>query len=170
MSDASVTATVRSTGADLRVLARELRRMDDAKVKRLFRERLTAAAGPVVPRVRASVLAIPAAGEKHTGLRARIAACVEARSFEPGPRQVSVAVEVNAHRMPDREKGLPLYMEGTGIGRHDRWRHPVYGHSERPWVQQPPHPYFWAPARTFGPAAGQAMARALDNITRQLGG
>src|SRR5258708_4520051 len=170
MSDASVTVGVRSTGADLRAIAGELRKMDDATVRRLFRERLEAAAKPIVPRGKASVLAIPATGEKHSGLRGRIAACVEVASREPGPRQVSVAVEVNAHRMPDREKGLPLYMEGVGIGRHDRWRHPVYGHSERPWVQQRSHPYFYGPASAFGPAAGRAMQAALEDITRQLGG
>ncbi len=170
MSDASVTVGVRSTGADLRAIADQLRAMDDATVKRLFRRKLEDAAKPIVPRVRASVMAIPATGEKHTGLRARIAACVEVASRDSAPRQVSVALQVNPHKMPDREKGLPLYMEGVAFGRHDRWRHPVYGHSERPWVQQRSHPYFYGPASAFGPAAGRAMQAALEDITRQLGG
>src|SRR6266487_2513838 len=172
MAQASVRVDARSRGADLRTVARELRRMDDRKVKDLFRRKLEDAARPFVPRVRASVMAIPVKPEgKQTGLRARIAACAEVASWEPpAGRQVSVAVQMNPRRMPMGERGLPLYMEGVAEGRHDRWRHPVYGHSENPWVQQPAHPYFWQAARPYGLAAGEAMRRALDDITRQLNG
>ena len=91
--------------------------MDDAAVKRIFKRRLEDAARPFVPLVRASALAIPAKpGGRQTGLRARIAACAKTASWESGPRQVSVAVEIQPQRMPDREKGLPLYMEGVPEG------------------------------------------------------
>lgn len=157
--------------AQLRVIARELRAMDDAKVKALFRRNLEAAARPFVPRVAASALAIPAAGRKHTGLRGRIAACARTASWEPGPRQVSVAVEIDPRRMPDHEKGLPLYMEGVADkARHNRWRHPVYGRSKDSWVTQDAHPYFYPAARPFGRAAGDALGKALDEITRDLSG
>jgi hypothetical protein len=170
MPQASVRMGVGSQGASLQTIARELRRMDDAKVKGIFKKRLEDAARPFVPAVRASALAIPTTGKKHTGLRARIAACAETTSWDSGPREVSVAVEIQPQHMPDREKGLPLYMEGVAEGRHDRWRHPVFGRHKEPWVQQPPHPYFFQAARGFGPAAGEAMRRALDDITRQLNG
>ena len=171
MARAQVRMDVGSRGADLRTIARELRRMDDAKVTGIFKRRLTAAAGPFVPRVRSSALAIPTTGDRHTGLRARIAACAEVASWNSGPREVSVAVEIQPHRMPPREKGLPLYMQGIADkGRHDRWRHPVFGRSKDPWVQQPPHPYFFQAAGGFGLAAGEAMRRALDDITSQING
>jgi hypothetical protein len=172
MPDVTVRTSVHTRGnADLRVIARELRAMNDRKVKDLFKGRLTGAARPFVPRVRAAVLAIPATGEKHTGLRARIAACAEVASWESGGRSVNVAVEMNPKRMPPRELGLPLYMEGVADkGRHNRWRHPVYGRSKDPWVTQPSHPYFYGAARPFGPAARDALGKALDDITRQLNG
>jgi hypothetical protein len=128
--------------------------------------------------VRASVLAIPTTGEKHTGLRARIALCAEQASWEPTspPRSVAVAVEMNPKHMPPGELGLPLYMEGVytpasrGKINHARWRHPVYGRSEDPWVQQPSHPYFYAPASGFGRAGGEALKASLEDITRQING
>lgn len=170
MAQASLRVNVRKTGADLRAISRELHEMTDMKVKELFRSRLKDAAKPFVPRVRASVMAIPTKVDgEQTGLRARIAACAEVASWDPAPRQVSVAVQINPHRMPDRERGLPLYMEGAAEGRHDRWRHPVYGNQDV-WVQQPAHPYFFQAAGGFGRAAGEAMKSALEDITRQIGG
>lgn len=171
MPDASLRMDMRSRGSDLRVIARELRDMNNRKVKALFRRKLEDAAGPFVPRVRASVLAIPVKADgKHTGLRERIAACAEVASWEkPGGRQVSVAVEINPKRMPERELGLPLYMEGVTEGRHNRWMHPVYGNREV-WRGQPPHPYFYQAASGFGRAAGDALNAALEDITRQVNG
>jgi hypothetical protein len=173
MADASVRMNVGSQGASLRTISRELRAMDDAKVTGIFKKRLTDAAGPFVPAVRASALAIPVKVDgRHTGLRARIAACAAVASWQDAPREVAVAVEIQPQHMPDREKSLPLLMQGVGVGRRgdSRWRHPVFGRNKDPWVQQPPHPYFFQAAGGFGRAAGAAMQRALDDITRQING
>jgi hypothetical protein len=173
MARASVHVTLAEQGANLRVIARELRRMDDRQINDLFKRRLTDAARPFVPRVQAAALAIPVKAEgRHTGLRARIAACAEVASWEPRApaRGVSVAVQIQPKRMPNREKGLPLYMEGVPEGRHDRWRHPVFGRSKDPWEQQPPHPYFYRAAAGYGRASGAAMQRALDDITHKING
>jgi hypothetical protein len=174
MPDATVRTSVHTRGnVDLRAISRNLREMDDRKVKDLFRQHLEPAARRFVPPVRAAVLAIPTTGEKHTGLRARIAACAEVASWEPRgtTREVNVAVEMNPKRMPPGELGLPLYMEGVvDKGRHNRWRHPVYGRWLPNQPNQPSHPYFYRAARGFGPAARDALGRALDDITRQLNG
>jgi hypothetical protein len=146
--------------------------MDDAAVKRIFKKRLEDAARPFVPAVRASALAIPVKVDgRHTGLRGRIAACAQVASWESGARQVNVAVEIQPKHMPDHEKGLPLYMEGVvDVGRHERWRHPVFGRRTDPWEQQPPKPYFFRAARGYGRASEAAMRSALDDITHQLNG
>jgi hypothetical protein len=165
MPDASLRVDTRAQGADLRAIARELRAMDDRKVKDLFKRKLEPAAARFVPRVRASVMAIPVKADgKQTGLRARIADCVQVASWEPGTRQVSVAVEIDPKRMPAREMSLPLMMEGA-----KRWRHPVYGNRDN-WAQQPPHPYFYQAASGFGRAGGDAIRAALEDITRQING
>jgi hypothetical protein len=168
MPDAMVRLDTTSRGASLRAVARQLRDMDDTKLKRMFKDRLVEAARPFVPAVRASAMAIPAHGPATTGLRSRIAACATVGAWDSGARQVSVAVEIEPGRMPSGEKGLPLYMEGVGTGRHDRWRHPVFGRREDHWVQQPSHPYFYQAASGFGRAAGEAMRAAVEDITRQL--
>lgn len=174
MADASLRLDTRATGADLRTIARELAKMNDRKVKDLLKRRIEDAAKPFVPRVRASVMAIPTKMDgPQTGLRGRIADCVQVASWEPkgSKRQVSVAVEVYPEKMPEHEKGLPLYMEGVADkARHNRWRHPVFGRREDPWVQQPSHPYFYQAASGFGRAAGDAIKAALEDITHQLNG
>lgn len=169
MPDATLRLDTRTTGADLRAVARELRNMNDRKVKDLLKRHIEEAAKPYVPRVRASVMAIPTTGTKTTGLRARIADCVQVASWEPGGRQVAVAVEIQPGKMPEHEKGLPLYMEGTPEGRHNRWRHPVYGNRDN-WADQASHPYFYQAASGFGRAAGDAIKAALDDITHQING
>lgn len=157
-------------GASLRTIGRELRDMDARKVTGLFKDALQRAAPPFVAAVRASALAIPTTGEKHTGLRARIAGCAETATWGAA-RTVNVAVEINPKRMPSGELGLPLYMEGViDKARHNRWRHPVYGRSEDPWVQQPSHPFFYQAASGFGRAGGEALKGVLEDVTRKLSG
>jgi hypothetical protein len=163
---------LRPRGASLQTIGRELRAMDDRKVKRLFRDALEGAAPPFVRAVRASALAIPVTGEKQTGLRARIAACAETATWEQG-RGVNVAVQINPKRMPPGEMGLPLYMEGVADRRrHNRWRHPVYQTPRNPdtWVTQLPHPFFYPAASGFGRAGGEALKGALEDITRKING
>ena len=172
MAQARVRMNLGHSGANLSTIGRELRDMTDAKVTGLFRKRLEDAAAPFVPLVRASALAIPTTGEKHTGLRARIAGCAEVASWEAG-RAAHVAVEINPARMPAGEMGLPLYMEGVvGPGRinHARWRHPVYGRWLPNQPNQPSHPYFHRAADGFGPAARNALEKALGDITGQISG
>jgi hypothetical protein len=163
-------------GASLRTIARELRGMDSRKVTGIFKHALEGAARPYPARVRASVLAIPVKeGGKHTGLRARIAGCVELSSGTDA-KSAYASVWVNPFRMLPDYVTLPLYMEGVTSERtryrHDysRWRHPVFGHSERPWKQQAAHPYFDKPVQPLGRAAGEALKASLEDITRQING
>ncbi len=173
MPRADIRVGLGARGASLRTIARELRGMDDAHVRALFRRRMEDAAKPFPAAVRASVLAIPTTGKKHTGLRARIAACAQTASWESAvTRSASVAVEMNPKRMPPGELGLPLYMEGVAGGRinHARWRHPVYGKWLAGQPNQPSHPYFDKPVQPFGRAAGEALKAALEDITKQING
>jgi len=172
MARAEIRMGLSSRGASLSVTARDLRKMDGRKVKEIFRRRLEDAARPYPMRVRASALAIPTKpGGKHTGLRARIAGCVSLSSGMDA-NAAYVSVWVDPRRMLPDYRTLPLYMQGVKLGsrggNYSRWRHPVYGHRDRPWVQQPAHPYFYQAAEPLGRAAGPALEAALEDITRQL--
>jgi hypothetical protein len=171
MADASVRGIVTSRGASLITISRELAGMDTGKVTGIFRRRLEEAARPYPARVRASALAIPVKGPRHTGLRARIALCAETSSLVDG-NKVYERVWINPERMRPDYMTLPLYMEGvagTGRRRYDRWRHPVFGNRDV-WAQQAAHPYFYQAAAPFGAAAEVALRVALDDITRQISG
>jgi hypothetical protein len=175
MARASVRVGLSSRGASIGVTARRLRDMDSRKVKEIFRRALEDAARPYPMRVRASVLAIPVKPEgEHTGLRARIAQCVEL-STGTDTKSAYVSVWMNPFKMLPDYVTLPLYMQGeTGARtryRHDysRWRHPVYGNREV-WVSQSSRPYFYQAVEPLGRAAGEALKGALEDITRQLNG
>jgi hypothetical protein len=175
MAHADIRVNLGSRGASLRAIARDMRAMDGRRVKGIFRHALEDAAQPYPARVRASVLAIPAAGKKHTGLRARIAECVEL-STGTDATSAYASVWVNPFRMLPDYVTLPLYMEGVTWEktryRHDysRWRHPVFGRSKDPWKQQPAHPYFYQAATPLGRDAAEALKAALEDITRQISG
>src|SRR6266702_6057541 len=173
MPRADIRVDLGSRGASLRVIARELRDMDGRKVKGIFRHALEDAARPYPGRVRASVLAIPVKeGGGHTGLRARIAGCVELSSGTDA-KGAYASVWVNPFRMLPGYVALPLYMEGVKESsrnhNYSRWRHPVYGNREV-WRSQDSHPYFYQATTPLGRAAGEALKAALEDITRQING
>jgi len=162
-------------GAGLDVAARRLRNMDGRTVKGIFKDHLEAAARPYPFRARASVLAIPVKPEgKHTGLRARIAGCMELSSGTDADSAYA-SVWVNPLRMLPDYTTLPLYMEGVAGTRgrdYRRWRHPVYGptlHNPQPtWVQQDSHPYFYQAMTGLDRAAAEELKSALEDVTRKL--
>jgi len=176
MARAQIKVGLSSRGASLAATSRDLRRMDGRQVKDIFRRHLEDAARPYPMRVRASALAIPVKENgKHTGLRARIAGCVSLSSGTDA-KAAYVSVWINPFNMLPDYVTLPLYMQGVRerAGRdnrgYTRWRHPVYGHRERPWVQQPAHPYFYQAAEPLGRDAAPALEAALEDITRKLNG
>ena len=174
MPRADIRVDLGSRGASLRVIARELRGMDGGKVKGIFRDALEGAARPYPMRVRASVLAIPVKeGGKHTGLRARIAGCVEL-STGTDAKSAYASVWVNPFKMLPDYVTLPLYMEGVKESsrnhNYSRWRHPVFGKWLPGQPNQPSHPYFYQAARPLGRDAGEALKAALEDITRQING
>jgi len=150
-------------GTELRVIAKELRAMDQRKVLAQFRRELRAAAAPMVPAARAAALAIPAKGPKSTGLRKALAKSVKLSVRTAGPL-AGVAVMADGRKMPSGEGRLPAYMEGEL-----RWRHPVYG-NRNAWVTQPPRPWFYRAVRPLGIAARVAVNRALNRIGDDITG
>jgi hypothetical protein len=137
-------------------------------VSRIFLRKLKKSASPYPRYVRARVLAIPAEGEKHTGLRAVIAQCVTVSSGQESSG-AWVSVWMDPAKMRPEYLTLPLYMEGVAP-KYLRWRHPVFGHRERPWAQQEPHPYFYKAVATLGQAAQLGIEDALEEITGELQG
>lgn len=127
------------------------------KISKALMRELQASQRPFAPRVRAAILNTPAYGPKHTGLRTRIAACVQTFVQVNGD-MVSAGVEVNAARMPDGQHSLPLMLNGNKV-----WRHPLFGDFAR-WYGQSSHPYFDRAVELYGPASEKAVQRAADRI------
>ena len=150
------------TGRDLARISRELRRMDDAEIKRRFRRELRAAGAPMVPAVRASIAAIPVKGTSgSTGLRRRLQRATRLMVRTSG-RQAGVRVIVDPKRMPDHQKSLPQMMEGVRP-----WRHPVYGNREV-WRSQESHAYFFPVVDRMGAASRVAANRVIKSIERDI--
>lgn len=155
--------TVRG-GEDLRRISRELRAMDDKKLKRKFSKELRAAAKPLVPITRKAIRAIPSKrAYSADGLRGRMSKAVKTEVRTTG-KQAGVRLRVDGRRMANKQGALPAYMEGT----KKPWRHPVYGNRDA-WVKQAPKPYFYRTLRrAAGPAARKAVNRAVNDISKEI--
>lgn len=152
------------SGKDLQEISHELRRMGDKEVTRRFRKELRAAAAPLVPVARQAALDIPVKGTSgSTGLRKRLAKSVQLISRSTGKR-AGVFILANPKRMPDKQKALPAYMEGTKAP----WRHPRWGRKDEPWVEQDPHPWFYPAMRSAGARGRIAAAAVINSISRDI--
>lgn len=150
-------------GKDLARIVRELRKTGDGKtLVKQYRKDLRAAVKPMVPAVRASIRAIPAASGQHTGLRQRMAKAT-ALTVKTSGRKAEIAVRVDGRKMPSGEGALPAYMDG----RKRSWRHPVYGNT-RVWVRETPHPYFDRAIAPLVPRSKAAIRRATTAVTKQI--
>lgn len=152
---------VRDSG-DLRRISRELRQMDDKKLKAKFRKELRKAAAPLVPKVRASIRSIPSSrGYSPDGLRGALSKATRLEVKTVG-KQAGVAIRVDGRKMPAHMKSLPSMVEGK-----KRWRHPVFGQREV-WVNQAKEPYFYHVVCVAGPASRRAVSKVLDGISRDI--
>jgi hypothetical protein len=151
------------SGADLRMIAKELRRMDDREIKKRLRQGLRAAAKPLVPAVKQAALDIPVKGTSgSTGLRKRLSKSVHLNVRTTG-RRAGVSIQADAKRMPNGQKALPALTEGTKYP----WRHPVFGNEEN-WVTQDAHPWFYPALKTLGARGRTAVDAVVDSITRDI--
>lgn len=150
------------TGADLKRISKELRRMNDKEIKKRFTREMRAAAKPIVPAVRTAIRNIPSKrGYSADGLRGRMAAATKLEVRTVG-KDAGVRIRVDGRKMPDKQKALQSYMEGV----KPRWRHPVFGHDV--WVQQRSHPYFF---RTVDPLAARTQVqifKAIDQVGKDI--
>lgn len=150
------------TGADLKRISKELRRMNDKEIKKRFTKEMRAAAKPIVPAVRTAIRNIPSKrGYSADGLRGRMAAATKLEVRTVG-KDAGVRIRVDGRKMPDKQKALQSYMEGV----KPRWRHPVFGHDV--WVQQRSHPYFF---RTVDPLAARTQVqifKAIDQVGKDI--
>ncbi|MGH3097869.1 MAG: hypothetical protein ACRDMV_17950 [Streptosporangiales bacterium] len=148
-------------GQKLRQITAELNRMGDGhQVRTRFSRELRATARPMVADVRASIMAIPTHGSKHTGLRARMAAATSLH-VNVSARGAAVWVIVDGRKMPPGQGSLPAYMEGS----KPRWQHPVYGVGV---VTQASHPYFAPVVRRYGPKTRRAVYDVVDGISDDI--
>lgn len=150
-------------GTDLARITRELRGMDDKELLKRFRKDLRTAAKPLVPAVRASIRAIPSK-RRYTaaGLRGRLSRATTLE-VKTGGRQAAVIIRVDGRKMPEKQRALQAYLEGT----KSRWRHPVYGNRDA-WVQQPAKPFFYKVMGPAGTRARIAVGRVLDQVSRDI--
>lgn len=111
---------------------------------------------PIVAKVRRAALDLPASGPKHTGLRRRLAAGVQAQAQGQTARIVATAVE------PD-ERGLPRGMDNGPKG----FRHPVYGNRDV-WVQQRGGSWFREPIAEEGDSIERKLTNALEEMAQNI--
>jgi hypothetical protein len=175
---------------DLKALAKELSQFKGENLVKELHDGLRKAALPVVPEMRAAVMAIPSKGVQGGGRSTRIAhkyARASAKS-KANPRsmgkfagksglrqaiaaavQVSVSatggqvnIRVNGSAMPEGQRGLPFQMDG---GRP--WKHPIFG-IKGTSVTQEAHPFFDSAIISHLPRIESEVNVAMDRANQQL--
>lgn len=122
------------------------------------------AAPPVLGAVRTSVRgasfpAVPSkGGGESTGLREHLATSTITREFGNGVRFVVAD-----------PRGQTLARYTDAVKGATRWRHPVYGNTQR-WVTQKADPWFHVTVRSRKPVFAGAVERAVRRIVQRLGG
>jgi hypothetical protein len=155
--------------AEMKLLAVRLREADPA-LQRELRRNMRAAAGPIVARVRASILSMPAVHGSPPGrvpLREALARTVNS-SVRLTPKGVQADIVSLGSRMPRGEGNLNAY---TGALRG--WGHPVFEQRgrEKVWVRQHGKPgWFERPITQAAPALKAAVQDAMDETKRKLEG
>src|SRR5690606_4117003 len=137
----------------------------DRQLQRDLRRRIRQEGQPALTAVRAAAQGIemtstPSAGggRRSTGLRARLAAATRVSAQATGVR---IAVQENR---VDPEYGNTLVQGSEGL---KRWRHPVFGNTEK-WVGQKGSPWFYPTLRREGPAFRAAVERAMRDTMRKI--
>lgn len=150
-------------GAQLERVIKALREVGDGGLARELSAELRKAARPMVPKVRAAIMAIPS---NHDGtLRREMSAATRAQ-FRVAGSQAGITIRVDGRRMPAGKRSLPSYMEGR---KGKPWRHPVYGNTNV-WVAQPVHTYFYKTVEPLGRDVKRNMDAVASRIARKLNG
>lgn len=143
--------------------------MTAPEIRRRLRTELRVAATPLVPAVRASVMATPSKQQGprpdgRLGLRILVAKTVTLQIKTAV--QPIVRVYMDAKKMPDRAFSLPKYLDGA----KRPWRSPTFGRrGRRDWKNQRAHPYFARGIKNADALARKAVQRVADDIARELG-
>jgi hypothetical protein len=175
---------------DLKALAKQLNEFKGEGLVKELRDKLRDAAKPVIPDLRAAIMAIPSKGEHSGGRSTRIAhkfAKASAKSkanpksmgkfqAKSGLRQAiaaavqvsvsatggEVQIRVNGSAMPEGQRGLPFQMDG---GRP--WKHPVFG-IKGTSVTQEAHPFFDRAIISHIPRIEREVNAAMDQANEKI--
>lgn len=165
---ARATITVSATGGrELRGLARRLRTAD---LDRHIRGELTDAGRPVVPLLRAAVLAVDvqstrggrARPDRSTGLRRRVAAATDMSTVRDG-----ITFQVHSRRVDPRYPQLVGFLNATPRV----WPHPVFATGDRSdweWAVQFGEPWFFVTVRRRRPQFRRAVRRGIRKTNETI--
>lgn len=101
------------------------------------------------------------AGGESSGLRVRVAAATRIQIVRSGIRMVVAGNRV------DRRYGRSITRGLDGLG---RWRYPVYGRRDKPWMQNFGQEVFYTTGRSWEPRFRRGVVRVMDDVARQIVG
>lgn len=159
-----MTDQIRITGADqFKALARDLRAAgsEGHGLQLSLLKNLRVIAKPIQSDMQRSYFALPAKGPATTGLRTALMRAVRTSVIASGSSP-SVKVIVDPKKLPAGQQGLPPLVEGD-----EKWRHPVYGHTDV-WVNQDPHPVVGPVAAKHQNDAQIAALAAVEETIAKL--
>lgn len=151
---------VKQSQHDLTDLARQLRKVGDAKaIRRELTSGLRKGTKPAVNAVKASALGLPSKGTRPPVLRARMARATSAQVRTTG-RQAGVRVRVRRTTMGDKAALPRVTNEGS-------WRHPVF--SRKVFVTQTSRRGWFDDANRYSAVpVRREIKNVLNDIERKM--
>ena len=158
---------------ELEQLADRLREAGNGRrAQQRYQRAVAEVSRPIVPQLRAAVQNVRVTSsrggmgrpDRSTNLRQRVASAIGVRGTRAGVR-----IHVDADQVdPQYGASLPRYLDGE-LQQWRRWRHPVFGHTDR-WVSQTGSPWFFRTIRRHESRVRRAIARAMQDIAREIQG
>jgi hypothetical protein len=156
---------VEMKSSDLARLSRQLREAgSEPAIKRKLTKGLRDGTKPAVTRARAAALGLPSNGNRHTGLRRRIAASTGTQ-VRSGGRNPTVSVVISRRKMgPQASVAIATNQSGG-------WRHPVFQRAGAApaWTRQVSRAHWFDDVNRFSaPGVRRAIQGAVNDIEKQM--
>ncbi len=153
--------TVEVKSSDLPRLVKQLRAAgSEPAVRRKLTKGLRDGTKPALSATRAAALALPAHGQKHTGLRKKMAAATGTQVRTSG-KSPTVSVRTSRSRMGAQASLARATNDGS-------WRHPVFGNKNKYVTQFSRKGWFDNANRYTAPYVRRAVQGVLDQTEREM--
>jgi hypothetical protein len=162
-------AFVKIKGADdFRRLRQQLKAAGRGDLQRSLLRQIRRIGGPALAAAKTGAMRVDVqssrGGGSSSGLRASVAQATTIRIVSGG-----ISIRVEPRRMDNKHRPWGLQLS-LGLDRIGRWRHPVFGRLDQPWVEQYGTEFFYTSLKRYEGPWRRGVEQAMEETARKLEG